>query len=253
MIIVQISDPHIAPDGTSPGAGVDASANLARALAVVIAMTPRPQGIVVSGDLVEHGTRDEYDRLRQLLDAVDVPVWLMTGNHDDRDALVDAFPALDRHRGRWGLQYTADAGDLRLVFLDSLVEGSSGGALDDARLAWLDERLRESARPTMVFVHHPPVATGLPHIDRSALENGDALAEVIGRHRHVVRVASGHIHRALAVAFAGTTLSVCPSTAHQFALDLRGDGRITPVAETPAFHVHRFHDLRVFTYTVPIA
>jgi 3',5'-cyclic AMP phosphodiesterase CpdA len=209
--------------------------------------------VVVSGDLVEHGSRDEYRRLAGALERCAAPVHLMTGNHDDRDALVDVFPHLARGCGAWGLQYAVDLPSLRLLLLDSLVEGTSGGALDAARLAWLDERLAEApSRPAIVFVHHPPVLTGLPHVDSSALANGDALAEVVFRHRNVIRVASGHIHRSLCAAFAGTMLTVCPSTAHQFALDLRERGRIAPVAERPAMQVHRFAQGQLFTYTVPV-
>jgi len=207
MLVVQLSDPHIAPAGVSPGAGVDSYASLARALARVHVLDPRPAGIVVSGDLVERGTREEYARLSALLAPVALPVWLMTGNHDDRDELAGAFPELARHRGAFGLQYVVDLGEARLVLLDSLVEGTAGGALDDLRLAWLDERLAEDDRPAIVFVHHPPVSTGLAHVDRSALANADALADVVSP-RHVARVASGHFRRALSVGFAGTTLSV---------------------------------------------
>lgn len=254
VLIAQISDPHITVPGVSPGAGVDSFANLQRALALVGTLDPRPAGIVVSGDLVEHGTREEYGRLRDALADAGLPVWLMTGNHDRRDGLLEVFPELRAHHGTWGLQYAIDAGPLRMLLLDSLVEGKSGGLLDDARLAWLDARLGAAPeRATMVFVHHPPVATGLAHIDSSMLANGDALAEVIGRHRQVVRVASGHIHRALACEFGGTTLTVCPSTAHQFVLDLRDGGRIVPAAETPAFQLHRWNGERLFTYTVPLA
>lgn len=253
MIVVQLSDPHVTVEGDSPGAGVDSYASLLRAIERVSAIEPQPAAVVVSGDLVERGTLDEYRRLAVALAKVGAPVHLMTGNHDDRDALAEAFPHLAPRRGPWGLQYVVDVAPLRLVLLDSLVEGTAAGALDGTRLDWLDARLAEEpARPTIVFVHHPPVTTGLAHVDGSALSNGDALAAVVMRHRNVVRVASGHIHRSLATAFAGTMLTVCPSTAHQFELDLRDCGRIAPVRNGPAFHVHRYHAGSLFTYTVSI-
>jgi 3',5'-cyclic AMP phosphodiesterase CpdA len=253
MVVVQISDPHVTPYGASPGAGVDSFSNLSRAIARANALQPKPAAIVISGDLVEHGTRDEYRRLAQALAASDVPVHLMTGNHDDRDALAGVFPELASRIGAYGLQYVVDLGPLRLVLLDSLIEGTSAGALEASRLAWLDDRLREARdTPAIVFVHHPPVLTGLAHVDGSALIDPGALESVIASHANVLRVASGHIHCSLAAAFGGTTLSVCPSTAHQFALDLRDQGRIVAVAEPPAFQVHRFGAGRLFTYTRPV-
>jgi len=50
--------------------------------------------------------------------------------------------------------------------LDTLVPGQGGGRLGPARLAWLDARLAEApARPTLVFMHHPPFKTGIERMD----------------------------------------------------------------------------------------
>jgi UDP-2,3-diacylglucosamine pyrophosphatase LpxH len=43
---------------------------------------------------------------------------------------------------------------------------------------------------------------------------------VLRRHPHVEGVVCGHIHRTIVRRFAGTVATVCPSTAHQVALDL---------------------------------
>ncbi len=253
MLFAQISDPHVALPGESPGAGVDSYENLVRAVAAINGLEPLPLALVVSGDLVERGARDEYERLATVLATARMPWWLMPGNHDDRDALCAVFPSCASARGSWGVQCAVDLPPLRLLLLDSLVPGTPAGLLSAASLDWLEDRLAQSpTTPTVVFVHHPPALTGLAHFDRSGLGNGDALAAVITRHRQVVRVASGHIHRSLACGWAGTTLTVCPSTAHQFALDLRESGCITPIADTPAYQLHRWCDGVLFTYTVPV-
>lgn len=254
MIVAQVSDPHVTAEGASPGAGVDAYARLAAVLRRIADLAPRPDAIVLSGDLVEMGTAAEYARLATLVDATPLPVHLMAGNHDDRDALARAFPGHGPRFGEHGLHYAVDAGPLRLVMLDSLVPGEPGGALPPGEVAWLEAELSAHPRtPTVVFVHHPPATTGLDHVDRSALGDDRAFAETIRRHGHVVRVCCGHLHRAVLVNWAGTALSVCPSTAHQFALDLRPDGRVRPVDEPPAFQLHRWHGGALHTYTTTVA
>jgi hypothetical protein len=57
-------------------------------------------------------------------------------------------------------------------------------------------------------------------MDEYGTVGADGFASVIARHRQVVRVIAGHVHRAMAVAWAGTICTTSPSTAHQFALDL---------------------------------
>jgi len=254
MLIAQVSDPHITAVGGSPGAGVDAHARLARALGRIAALAPRPEAIVMSGDLVEAGSDAEYARLSALVATSPIPVLVMAGNHDDRDAMARAFPDHAERFGGHGLHYVVDAGPLRLVMLDSLVPGQPGGALPQGQIDWLDTALAARSRtPTVVFVHHPPATTGLAHMDRSALADDRAFAATIHRHRQVVRVSCGHLHRAVMVNWAGTALSVCPSTAHQFALDLRPDGRIQPIDEPPAYQLHRWHRGALHTYTMTVS
>jgi 3',5'-cyclic AMP phosphodiesterase CpdA len=254
MLVAQVSDPHVTEVGASPGAGVDSYARLAATLRRIADLVPRPEAIVLSGDLVEAGTAAEYTRLATLVAASPIPVHVMAGNHDDRDALARAFPDHAERFGACGLHYVVDTGPLRLVMLDSLVPGKAGGALPAGEIDWLDTMLSARSRtPTMVFVHHPPATTGLVHIDRSALADDRAFADTIRRHRQVVRVSCGHLHRAVLVNWAGTALSVCPSTAHQFALDLRPDGRLRPVDEPAAFQLHRWHRDALHTYTMTVA
>jgi 3',5'-cyclic AMP phosphodiesterase CpdA len=254
MLVAQVSDPHVTVAGASPGAGVDSHARLAAVLRCIAGLSPRPEAIVLSGDLVEAGSAAEYARLAALVAASPVPVHLMAGNHDDRDALARAFPDHAERFGEHGLHYAFDLGALRLVILDSLVPGRPGGALPPGEVDWLEATL--AARPdapTVVFVHHPPATTGLAHVDRSALDDDRAFAAAVRRHPQVVRVSCGHLHHAVTLNWAGTALSVCPSTAHQFALDLAPDGSIRPVDGPPAFQLHRWHRGTLHTYTTNVS
>lgn len=251
MLIAQISDPHVRADGGG-AAGIDGGERLARALARAAARAPRPAAIVLSGDLVERGEHAEYERLAAIVRACPLPIWPMTGNHDDRDAMAAVFPRVARaDDGRW--RYAVVVGGVRLIVTDSLEPGRASGRLGDAQLGWLDATLASDAgTPAIVFVHHPPPSTGLTHIDRSALVDADALAQVIRRHRCVVRVACGHLHVPLTMNWAGTTLTACPSVAHRFALDLRAGGRIAARSAPGAFQLHRWRDGALHTYTVSL-
>jgi 3',5'-cyclic AMP phosphodiesterase CpdA len=92
------------------------------------------------------------------------------------------------------IQYTVEDWPVRLVALDTLIPGESGGRLCAERLAWLDARLAEApGRPTVVFMHHPPFVTGMRKMDEMGLDGTDGLAAVIRRHPQVERIVCGHL------------------------------------------------------------
>ncbi len=130
MILCQISDLHIKPEGVLANGGrVDTALALAACLEHILALPQRPDAILASGDLVDAGDPKEYANLVHLLGRLErepgaPPVYLMPGNHDERSALRDAFP---EHRwlrdGGAFIQYAVDLGPLRLVALDTVSPG----------------------------------------------------------------------------------------------------------------------------------
>lgn len=251
MILVQITDLHVMPPGHKLGGRVDTGAMLPPALAAVRALQPAPDCVLLTGDLVDAGSAQPYAWLRGQLEQLDMPVYLMPGNHDERGALRAAFPDHAYLRGHDGfIQYAIDDHPVRVLALDTVVPGAERGELCPVRLAWLEQRLAEApGRPTIVAMHHPPFRTGIAHMDAIALGAGAAeLEALLRRHDNIERVLCGHMHRAIARRYAGTMVSVCPSSAHQIALDLRPDGPAAYVMEPPALHVHAWVDGALVTH-----
>ncbi len=167
MIIAQITDTHIKPPGLFAYRVVDTATCLRAAVSALARLVPVPAAVVVTGDLVDRGLPEEYAHLRALLGSLRMPVYLIPGNHDDRDALRAAFKEDGYFPADGFLHYAVDVGPLRLVALDTLVPGEGGGNLCEARLEWLAATLAEApARPTVILMHHPPFETGIAHMDR---------------------------------------------------------------------------------------
>ncbi len=239
MLIAQITDMHVKPEGEMLSGTLDSFTGLADAVARVNALDPPPDLLVATGDLTADGTPLEYQALHGLLDRLELPYLLIPGNHDIRENLAAAFADQPWDPTGEYLHYAVDDYPLRLVALDTLVPGSHAGLLDESRLSWLDETLGAApGRPTVILMHHPPFATGIGPMDRMGLENSAGFAAVVERHEQVVRILCGHIHRPVQTLFAGVPTSVAPSTSFQVELVLNSERPIQWTREPPAFQLH---------------
>src|ERR1700745_3437625 len=90
--IAQISDLHIKPPGTLAYGRVDTARALERCVSALNAFTPAPDFVVISGDLADTPSAEEYDYLKRLLAPLKLPFAGIPGNHDSREMMRAAFP-----------------------------------------------------------------------------------------------------------------------------------------------------------------
>jgi 3',5'-cyclic-AMP phosphodiesterase len=200
--------------------------------------------VIVTGDLADDGAPRSYARMRELIAPLTVPIHPIPGNHDDRDALREAFADHPGVAGSDGfIQYAVDCGGLRVLLCDTLLPGSDGGLYDAARRAWLAEELEDDL-PTIVAMHHPPILTGIPAFDAIGLPDEDrrALAALLGDRPGVLRVAAGHIHRIITADVGGVPVAVAPSAWLQAVLDLRPGAAIVLGDDRPGYALHVLAD-----------
>jgi 3',5'-cyclic AMP phosphodiesterase CpdA len=244
MLLAQISDLHIKRPGALAYRRVDTAACLERCVARLAALEPRPDAVVVTGDLVDLGSLVEYEALKQLLAPLPMPVYLLVGNHDDRAALREVFDDhAYLHTDGEFVHYAVDVGPLRLIALDSQLPQQSGGLLCETRLTWLDAQLAAAdGKPVVLALHHPPFISGIGHMDQQRLDptSADRLAAIVRRYPNVERVICGHVHRPVFTRFGGTIASAVPAPAHQVALDLRENAPSAFRLEPPAFALHLY-------------
>ena len=249
-----MTDLHVTAGDQLVAGIVDTTPYVEAAVEHLNRLDPLPDLVLATGDLTESGQAAQYAHLGQLLAPLRSPVVLLPGNHDDRAALRQAFPAQPWMPDAKRLHGTVDDHPVRLVLLDSLVPGQPGGRVGSEQLTWLEDVLRTGTdRPTVIAVHHPPFRTGISHMDAMGLEDGEALGEVVGRHRHVHAVLSGHLHRPIATRWAGTVAMTIPSVAHQVALDFRPGAPVTFAMEPPAVGLHLWQpDAGLVSHLSPI-
>ncbi|MHA7772636.1 phosphodiesterase [Roseibium sp. M-1] len=249
-LIAHMTDLHLRPRGLACYRVSDTNMFAERAIRSLNALAPKPDALVVTGDLTDGSDPREYAVARSLFSRVGMPVYLIPGNHDSTDGMRRAmadYPGIsDNPDGK--ICYAADIGDVRLIALDTHLPNDPRGRLGTAQLEWLDARLEESAKPTLIALHHPPALSGIGHMDAIGLSDADALAEVVSSHRHVERFLCGHLHRPIIAGFAGKIMTLAPSTGHQVVLDLTEEGPALFNFEPAAYFLH-YHSPRTGVVT----
>ncbi|MGC0421086.1 metallophosphoesterase [Embleya sp. AB8] len=202
IVFAHLSDTHI--DG-SPRAAERTRATMAH----LNALPHDLDAVLVTGDIVDHGTPAEYAEARELL-ASRHPVLILPGNHDVRGpfrAELLAEPAADGPINR----VHRSAGAV-YALCDSSIPGRDDGLIADETLAWLTGVLDETPASVPVFVafHHPPVELGSPGIDAIRQFGADRLAAVVADRPNVAGLLCGHAHTPAVSTFAGKPLVVAP-------------------------------------------
>ena len=137
----------------------------------------QPDFLLLPGDLVQHGERENHEWLANRLSQLPFPTYVVPGNHDvvrlqgnkieasgkDRIALDD-FPEIYRNYGyknAQGLDYQQEIlPGVHLIGLNSNAFDESGeqigtGLISNAQFAWLDQQLAGLCEKfVMVMVHH---------------------------------------------------------------------------------------------------
>lgn len=266
VLIAQITDTHV---GFEPEAGDEEFNYLRFCMAVdhLLAQSVQPDCLILSGDIADNGAADSYARLKRKLADVPFPVHVMTGNHDHRGRLLDAFPdcpVIIASEGKRYVQYAldlgADDGSLRVLCLDTLQHGRHGGAFCEARASWLSNELSaHPGVPTLIVMHHPPVVAGIDWMDPRPHEAWlHRFGAAVGGHDQIIGIACGHLHRGLGATFGSIPVSVTPAVAPAVSLDLRpvdfskADERGIVDAEPPGYSLHRWKAGQLVTHFQPV-
>ncbi|MCT2581817.1 metallophosphoesterase family protein [Actinophytocola gossypii] len=253
LTLVQLSDPHILPDGVLMHDVVDTTAHLAAALDTIEAAALPASAFLLTGDLTDNGDPAAYRRLRGLVEpaaaSVGAEVVYVMGNHDDRAAfhteLLGTAPSTAEH------DTVVTIGGLRVVVLDTSEPGRHDGHLSTGQLDRLAAELAEPAeRGSVLVCHHPPLRSPVPSVDLLRLRNAENLAAVLTG-TDVRLVVTGHAHHTGAGALAGIPVWVGPALAYGVA-PVPPRGRLRAAADSAFTRIDVFGDQIVAT-AVPVS
>ena len=253
LLIAQITDIHLGFDR-----GNADEPNLRRFLSVLAHLKTgpnRPDLLLLTGDLTEHGDAASYHALARAVADCPFPVWPIPGNHDNRAAFLACLPDTPR-QGPFA-QYALEYRHFRILCLDTHEPGRHGGGFCATRATWLRAELAAHPHvPTLIAMHHPPIVSGIDWMDPDPAEpwitrfaeaiSGHGSGQGSGQGGQLQGILCGHLHRAIHASFAGVPVLVSPSSAPAVTLDLSPidpetpDERAVITDEPPAYALHRW-------------
>lgn len=243
MLVAQLTDTHVVADPSLHELYIDNNERLVSAVASLNAESPKPELVLLTGDLTNTGAHDEYEVLAGLLADLTIPTLAIPGNHDTRDNIRKLFSHLDwadADHASCVVDTNGPDGPMRFVGLDSTTPGKPGASFDAERSAWLVDAIEGAPGRVALALHHPPFLTGIEWMDNNGFVGLADLEAVLADHP-VERIMSGHIHRSITTTVAGITAVTCPSTIHHVDLDLTPDAPVSLILDPPSYLLHQIN------------
>lgn len=254
MLIAQIADTHISQPDLNEPRTLERINALKDFVVHIGGRGEKPDLILHTADVSQNGLPEEYAIVKSIMDAVDIPVFFAVGNRDHGENLIEGLKGLGGGKLVDGfLIYSIDDFPVRLIAMDTQNRQSRIGTTCSVRLSILEELLKEQPdTPTAIFMHHPPFEVPTSkypfQFDDPAL--ADAFLQLIARHKQVVHLFCGHMHRQFSVELATCNATVTPSLPIDNRLGEFEEG----LNERPLFQLHHWNPktLRFETRLTPV-
>ncbi len=226
MRIIQITDLHIYSKDELIN-GVDTRNNFIKILKKVSGI-PHDM-VVITGDLSFFDADIEvYQWIKNQLNIFDIKNYhIIGGNHDDAKTLAKSFN-LEKDLHDDELYYFIEP---NFIFLDTIK-----GFCSEEQMKWFEKKILEiKDRNPIVFMHHPPFKSGVPHMDNKyAFEQPDQFSDICNLTKQDTYVFCGHYHNEISLLKNNINMFITPSTylqIYMFKEDFEVDHRI------PAFRI----------------
>ena len=210
--VLHLTDPHLFADKDGALRGVVTYSSLRRVLTHYQAANWQADVVALTGDIIHDDSAAAYVHCRELLEALNLPVYCLPGTHDVRSLMRDEL-------GEAPFNYcgSGEHGNWLLVSVDSCAAGRAGGIIGDEEMRRVEQVVSGSNAPhVLVCLHHPPVPMHSAWLDTVGLENGARFLErlqALGRIRAVI---FGHVHQEYDAVHGGIRVIATPSTCRQF-------------------------------------
>jgi len=210
--ILHLTDLHLHADKDFRLLGSNCRESLLQVLSHVQASKHVPELILITGDLTHDETAHGYEQLRSIFEPLQIPVYVLPGNHDIPQLMEQILNT------EWiSTQAKILLDKWQIIMLDTRVENSDGGALQESQFTLLQKCLDE--RPelhALVCLHHQPVAVGSAWMDTMRVTNSERLLQMLAAYPQVKALLWGHVHQDFNDHYGHIQLFASPATCMQF-------------------------------------
>ena len=255
--IFHISDPHLRGDNLLSFGKCDTSTTVKKAVEYFKNMPEKdlPDFFVATGDLADNGNHTAYGKIHDYFAQLPRPVFCLPGNHDNR---VDMLRLLGNKMCPVKediapyICYTIEDYPVRVICIDTIVQGKHWGGITDKVADWLEARLDEKPRKkTLIFTHHPPFDAGMGFMDEG-FENVNRLEEILVRHKNHIQLCCGHMHRGMSTIWRGIPVTVAAPICMLMELDFTEAGGDRFWLGAPMYNLYHFYHNQINTHFVTI-
>ena len=223
--IIQISDPHIVPNGQLAYGEVDTAVALASCVETIDRLLSEIGSVdlvIVTGDITDFGTKEEYQRFREIMGHLSLPYRVIPGNHDNIENMRACFSDQPWMSSEGPINWTFKFNDMILIALDSSIADCAHGNLSENTLSFLSDTLElQNGLPALVAIHHPPVMIGIEKMDTQNLRESAKLHSILSSYSGEKRLICGHVHRNIVASFGSFICQIAPGVSHAVSMDLR--------------------------------
>lgn len=210
---IQVCDPQLGMGGYAHDVGT-----LVQAVAQINEMNC--DFVVFAGDLVHHASDSAFDRFLSIIGELDIPFYLVPGNHDVGNIPNDS--TLSYYREKLGADYyTFTHGGYAFVMVNSQLWKNHIGEESDLQQTWLEhtlDSLREDQKPIVVVGHHPMFIAQVDEEEQYSNLPAEKREELLNLFavNNVKAYLSGHRHETLVNRFKDIQLVTGETTSKNF-------------------------------------
>ncbi|MBD1557792.1 phosphodiesterase [Vibrio sp. S9_S30] len=244
--ILQITDLHLAarPNKVSNVLNThEIFENAIKKIQRDLPMLGEIDAVLVTGDISDKGDLASYEVFKAIIDQLQLPYFVIPGNHDKREPLRQCFRQHQYLPHSGELNWVHSLRDFTLIGLDSTIPDRGEGELSKDTLAFLSDALhRQPDKPALVALHHPPFMSGIPFMDNIRLGNSDCLARIIEQSNQDIRIVCGHLHNSIVCNVGGATVISSPAIASAFLTDYRENAEVGFVKSNGGYMLHDWNN-----------
>jgi Icc protein len=213
LSVLQLSDLHILPEFEDKLLGVATEHYFHTILNHAFEQRKNYDLLLLSGDLAQSPCEQSYTRILEKVQKYHLPTLCLAGNHDDFSLMQQIF-----NSQKVNCKKQTIFRNWQILMLNSQILGSTAGNLAQTELDFLEKALSENANLfTLIAVHHNFLPTGSAWLDTMMIQNSNEFLEIVGQHKNVKVITTGHIHQELHAKFGDVFVFGTPSTCFQFA------------------------------------